>query len=65
MTKFVQIAPGVVFSADVLHPTWGQSLTPGKQSTPRSTNNLRESEAHGFDVPAAGDVGAREQIELL
>ncbi|SEI14810.1 hypothetical protein SAMN05192544_1025116 [Paraburkholderia hospita] len=65
MTKFVQIAPGVVFSADVLHPTWGQSIVPGKQATSRGIHNQRGYEAHGIDVTASEDMRSSDQIELL
>ena len=64
MTKLVQIAPGVLFSADVLHPTWGQSIVPGTVSTSR--NSRRDNERRDIDVrEVSRDVVTSEQIELL
>lgn len=67
MTTLVQIAPGVVFAAEVLNPAWGHSIREearltGRQGGVRDAANTRDSLDR--DAPL-GDEDRGEQIALL
>lgn len=67
MTTLVQIAPGVVFAAEVINPKWGQSLQAEERPTnrhgiERGANPARENRDQDAS-PRKGDQG--EQMALL
>ncbi|MEX3960240.1 hypothetical protein [Trinickia sp. EG282A] len=67
MTTLVQIAPGVVFAAEVLNPKWGQSFqVEGRLSSRQGSNkgaaNTRDNHDHGAPL---GEEDRGEQIALL
>ncbi|WP_157055888.1 hypothetical protein [Candidatus Burkholderia verschuerenii] len=67
MTTLVQIAPGVVFAAEVINPKWGQSFQveappPGRQGSSRNADYAHDS--HDRDV-TSGEQDRGEQIALL
>ncbi|WP_155754596.1 hypothetical protein [Burkholderia stagnalis] len=67
MTNLVEIAPGVVFAAEVINPKWGQSLQ--AEERPTSQHRIESGADHtqeNRDQDASlrkGDQG--EQMALL
>jgi hypothetical protein len=65
MTTLVQIAPGVVFAAEVLNPKWGQSFQlEGRPARDQGSNRGADHAPDSHDAhPDEEERG--EQIALL
>ncbi len=65
MTTLIQIAPGVVFAAEVLNPKWGQSLQPDERSSSRHGSNRSADNTRDSHDAAVCEEDRGEQIALL
>jgi hypothetical protein len=67
MTTLVQIAPGVVFAAEVINPKWGHSFqveAPPQSRQGSSRNAGYAHDSHDRDV-TSGEQDRGEQLALL
>ncbi|MBN3744705.1 hypothetical protein G3N96_04555 [Burkholderia sp. Se-20373] len=63
MTTLVQIAPGVVFAAEVINPMWGQSVQAVERpTTHHGVETDQTQESHDQEVSKGGQG---EQMALL